>query len=49
MFPIIGTGEILDDGRIATNAHVVDALRKLPRPPNFPTAMAIVDVFRCGC
>ena len=36
MFPIIGTGVILDDGLIATNAHVVDALLKLPRPPNFP-------------
>jgi hypothetical protein len=36
MFPIIGTGVILDDGLIATNAHVVDALCKLPRPPNFP-------------
>jgi hypothetical protein len=36
IFPIIGTGVILDDGLIATNAHVVDALLKLPRPPNFP-------------
>ncbi len=37
MFPIIGTGVILDDGLIVTNAHVVDALLKLPRPPNFPS------------
>jgi hypothetical protein len=36
MFPIIGTGVILEDGFIATNAHVVDALVRLPRPPNFP-------------
>ena len=36
MFPIIGTGVVLDDGLVATNAHVVDALCKLPRPPNFP-------------
>lgn len=36
MFPIIGTGVILDDGLIVTNAHVVDALLKLPRPPDFP-------------
>jgi hypothetical protein len=36
MFPIVGTGVILDDGLIATNAHVVEALLKLPRPPNFP-------------
>jgi hypothetical protein len=37
MFPIVGTGVILDDGLVVTNAHVVDALLKLPRPPNFPT------------
>jgi len=36
IFPIVGTGVILDDGLIATNAHVVDALLKLPRPPDFP-------------
>jgi hypothetical protein len=36
IFPIVGTGVILDDGLIATNAHVVDALLKMPRPPNFP-------------
>jgi hypothetical protein len=36
VFPIIGTGVILHDGLVATNAHVVDALCKLPRPPNFP-------------
>ena len=37
MFPIIGTGVILDDGLVVTNAHVVDALLQLPRPPNFPS------------
>jgi hypothetical protein len=36
IFPIIGTGVILSDGLVATNAHVVDALAKLPRPANFP-------------
>jgi hypothetical protein len=36
MFPIIGTGVILDDGLVVTNAHVIDALIKLPRPPDFP-------------
>ncbi len=36
MFPIIGTGVILDDGFVVTNAHVVDALLTMPRPPNFP-------------
>src|SRR5258708_28145096 len=36
MFPIIGTGVIIDDGLVVTNAHVVDALLKLQRPPNFP-------------
>jgi hypothetical protein len=36
MFPIVGTGVIVDDGLIVTNAHVVDALVKLPRPPDFP-------------
>jgi len=36
VFPIIGTGLILDDGLVVTNAHVVDALIGLPRPPNFP-------------
>lgn len=36
MFPIIGTGAVLGDGLVVTNAHVVDALLKLPRPPDFP-------------
>jgi hypothetical protein len=36
MFPIIGTGVILGDGLVVTNAHVVDALLALPRPTNFP-------------
>jgi hypothetical protein len=36
MFPIVGTGVIVDNGLIVTNAHVVDALIKLPRPPDFP-------------
>jgi S1-C subfamily serine protease len=36
IFPIIGTGVIVDDGLIATNAHVVDALCRLERPRNFP-------------
>lgn len=36
MFPIIGTGVIVGDGLVVTNAHVIDALIKLPRPPNFP-------------
>ena len=36
MFPIVGTGVILDDGLVVTNAHVVDALLQLPRPLNFP-------------
>jgi hypothetical protein len=36
IFPIIGTGVILSDGLVATNAHVIDALLKLPRPDNFP-------------
>jgi len=36
MFPIVGTGVVLDDGLVVTNAHVVDALLKLPRPSDFP-------------
>ncbi len=36
MFPIIGTGVIIGDGLIVTNAHVVDALVQLPRPADFP-------------
>lgn len=36
MFPIVGTGVIVDDGLVVTNAHVVDALIRLPRPPDFP-------------
>jgi hypothetical protein len=36
MFPIVGTGVILDDGLVVTNAHVVDALLKVPRPSGFP-------------
>jgi len=36
LFPIIGTGFILDDGMVVTNAHVVDALLGLQRPPDWP-------------
>jgi len=36
LFPIIGTGFVLGDGMVVTNAHVVDALLSLPRPPNWP-------------
>ena len=36
LFPIIGTGFVLDDGLVVTNAHVIDALLKLPRPPDWP-------------
>jgi hypothetical protein len=36
LFPIIGTGFILDDGMVVTNAHVVDALLTLQRPPDWP-------------
>jgi hypothetical protein len=36
MFPIVGTGVIIADGLVVTNAHVVDALLKLPKPPDFP-------------
>jgi Trypsin-like peptidase domain len=36
LFPIIGTGFVLDDGLVVTNAHVIDALLKLPRPPDLP-------------
>ena len=36
VFPIIGTGFVLDDGFVATNEHVVDALLSLPKPPDFP-------------
>src|SRR5580692_6197783 len=36
LFPIIGTGFIIEDGMVVTNAHVVDALLGLPRPPNWP-------------
>jgi Trypsin-like peptidase domain len=36
LFPIIGTGFILDDGFVITNAHVIDALLSIPRPPDFP-------------
>ena len=36
MFPIIGTGVIIGDGLVVTNAHVIDALVKLPRPSDFP-------------
>ncbi len=36
LFPIIGTGFILDDGMVVTNAHVVDALLSIQRPPDWP-------------
>ncbi len=36
LFPIVGTGFVLDDGLVVTNAHVIDALLKLPRPPDLP-------------
>src|SRR5262249_33252305 len=38
LFPwIIGTGFVVDsNGIVATNAHVVRALGKAPRPPDFP-------------
>lgn len=36
IFPIVGTGFILDDGFVITNAHVIDALLSIPRPPTFP-------------
>lgn len=36
LFPIIGTGFILDDGMVVTNAHVVDALLRVPRAPDWP-------------
>jgi hypothetical protein len=36
MFPIVGTGFVLDDGMVVTNAHVIDALLGLPRPPDWP-------------
>ncbi len=36
LFPIIGTGFILDDGMVVTNAHVIDALLAIQRPPDWP-------------
>jgi hypothetical protein len=36
LFPIIGTGFVLGDGMVVTNAHVIDALLALPRPPDWP-------------
>src|SRR5260370_41272264 len=36
LFPIIGTGFVLVDGLLITNAHVLDALLKLPRPTDWP-------------
>jgi hypothetical protein len=36
LFPIIGTGFVLGDGMVVTNAHVIDALLALPLPPNWP-------------
>lgn len=36
LFPIIGTGFIVGDGLVLTNDHVVDALLRLPRPPEWP-------------
>jgi hypothetical protein len=35
LFPIVGTGFVLDDGLVITNAHVIDALMRLPRPPDW--------------
>ena len=37
LFPIVGTGFVIDDGLVITNAHVIDALLKLPRPADWPT------------
>jgi hypothetical protein len=37
LLPIVGTGFVLDDGMVVTNAHVIDALLALPRPPDWPT------------
>src|ERR1700693_5339325 len=36
LFPIVGTGFVLDDGLVLTNAHVIEALLQLPKPPNWP-------------
>jgi hypothetical protein len=36
LFPIVGTGFVLDDGMVVTNAHVIDALLAFPRPPDWP-------------
>lgn len=34
--PIFGTGIIVADGIVATNDHVVRAIGRLPKPPNYP-------------
>lgn len=45
----VGTGFFVDDrGLVATNRHVVDVLRRLPRNPETDTSSAIALVFPSG-